>query len=76
MDPEEDYTMTHRAMSPVSYGEVNPYKDRLRDVMDNLGWQVIKWMGVVHTREPCTAAIHLMGVDLMRVLKLIKLKYA
>ena len=33
-------------------------------------------MGVVHTREPCTAAIHLLGVDLMRVLKLIKLKYA
>ena len=46
MDPEEDYTMSHRAMSPVSYGKVNPYKDRLRDVMDNLGWTVMKWMGV------------------------------
>ena len=34
MDPEEDYTMSYRAMSPVSYGEVDPYKDKLRDVMD------------------------------------------
>ena len=46
MDPEEDYTMSYRAMAPVSYGEVNPYKEHLRNVMDNLGWTVLKWMGV------------------------------
>ena len=46
MDPEEDYTMSYRAMAPVSYGEVNPYKEKLRDVMENLGWTVIKWLGV------------------------------
>jgi hypothetical protein len=46
MDPEEDYTMSYRAMAPVSYGEVDPYKEHLRDVMDTLGWTVMKWMGV------------------------------
>jgi hypothetical protein len=46
MDPEEDYTMSYRAMAPISYGEVDPYKERLRDIMDNLGWTVIKWLGV------------------------------
>ena len=46
MDPEEDYTMSYRAMAPVSYGETEKYKEHLRDVMDNLGWRVIKWMGV------------------------------
>jgi tRNA nucleotidyltransferase (CCA-adding enzyme) len=46
MDPEEDYTMSYRAMSPVSYGEINPYKEHLRDIMDNLGWTVLKWLGV------------------------------
>jgi hypothetical protein len=46
MDPEEDYTMSYRAMAPISYGEVDPYKKRLRDVMENLGWTVIKWLGV------------------------------
>ena len=46
MDPEEDYTMSYRAMNPISYGKVKPYKKALRDVMDNLGWRVVKWMGV------------------------------
>ena len=46
MDPEEDYTMSYRAMAPISYGEVDPYKETLRDIMDNLGWNVIKWLGV------------------------------
>jgi hypothetical protein len=46
MDPEEDYTMSYRAMAPVSYGEANKYKEHLRDVMDNLGWTVLKWLGV------------------------------
>jgi hypothetical protein len=46
MDPEEDYTMSYRAMAPVSYGEVDPYKEHLRDVMENLGWTVMKWLGV------------------------------
>ena len=46
MDPDEDYTMSHRATNPISHGKVKPYQDTLRDVMDNLGWQVIKWMGV------------------------------
>jgi hypothetical protein len=46
MDPEEDYTMSYRAMAPVSYGKSEPYKEHLRDVMDNLGWTVIKWLGV------------------------------
>ena len=46
MDPEEDYTMSYRAMNPISYGKVKPYKKALRDVMENLGWTVIKWMGV------------------------------
>ena len=46
MDPEEDYTMSHRATNPISHGEVKKYKKTLRDVMDNLGWKVIKWMGV------------------------------
>ena len=62
MDPEEDFTMSHRAMSPVSYGKVNPYKDRLRDVMDNLGWQVIKWMGVDKDQQMAGAPISA-GVD-------------
>ena len=46
MDPEEDYTMSYRAMNPISYGKVKPYKKALRDIMDNLGWEVVKWMGV------------------------------
>ena len=46
MDPEEDYTMSYRATNPISHGEVKKYKKTLRDVMDNLGWEVIKWMGV------------------------------
>ncbi len=46
MDPEEDYTMSHRATNPISHGEVKKYKKTLRDVMDNLGWRVVKWMGV------------------------------
>jgi hypothetical protein len=46
MDPEEDYTMSYRAINPISHGEVKKYKNTLRDVMDNLGWQVVKWMGV------------------------------
>ncbi len=46
MDPEEDYTMSYRATNPISHGKVEPYKETLRDVMDNLGWRVIKWMGV------------------------------
>ena len=46
MDPEEDYTMSYRAMNPISYGKVKPYKKALRDIMDNLGWTVIKWLGV------------------------------
>ena len=46
MDPEEDYTMSHRAINPISYGKVKPYKKALRDIMGNLGWQVVKWMGV------------------------------
>jgi len=46
MDPEEDYTMSHRATNPISHGEVKKYKKTLRNVMDNLGWKVMKWMGV------------------------------
>ena len=46
MDPEEDYTMSYRATNPISHGEVKKYKKTLRDVMDNLGWRVVKWMGV------------------------------
>ena len=46
MDPEEDYTMSHRATNPISHGKVKPYKETLRDIMDNLGWRVIKWLGV------------------------------
>jgi hypothetical protein len=46
MDPEEDYTMSYRAANPISHGEVKKYKKTLRDIMDNLGWNVIKWMGV------------------------------
>ena len=46
MDPEEDYTMSYRAIHPISHGKVNKYKNTLRDIMDNLGWTVIQWMGV------------------------------
>ena len=46
MDPEEDYTMSYRAVNPISHGKVKPYKETLRDIMDNLGWRVIKWLGV------------------------------
>ena len=46
MDPEEDYTMSFRAANPISYGKVKPYKKALRDILDTLGWRVIKWMGV------------------------------
>ena len=46
MDPEEDYTMSHRATNPISHGEVNKYKKTLRDVMSNIGYRVVKWMGV------------------------------
>ena len=46
MDPEEDYTMSYRAVNPISHGKVKPYKETLRDILDNLGWTVIKWMGV------------------------------
>ena len=46
MDPEEDYTMSFRATNPISHGVVDKYKSTLRDVLDILGWRVIKWMGV------------------------------
>ena len=46
MDPEEDYTMSYRAIYPISHGKVNKYKKTLRDIMDPLGWKVIQWMGV------------------------------
>ena len=46
MDPEEDFTMSHRAINPISHGKVSKYKKTLRNVMDNLGWKVIDWMGV------------------------------
>jgi hypothetical protein len=46
MDPEEDYTMSFRATNPISHGVVDKYKSTLRDVLDTLGWSVIKWMGV------------------------------
>ncbi len=46
MDPEEDYTMSHRAINPISHGKVNKYKKTLRNIMDPLGWKVIQWMGV------------------------------
>ena len=62
MDPEEDYTMSHRAINPISYGKVKPYKKALRDVMDNLGWQVIKWMGVDKDQQMAGAPISA-GVD-------------
>ena len=45
-DPEDDYTMSYRAMVPISYGKKSPYKEHLRDVLDNLGWRIIKWFGV------------------------------
>ena len=46
MDPEEDYTMSYRATNPISHGVVSKYKKTLRDVMENLGWRVVKWLGV------------------------------
>ncbi len=46
MDPEEDYTMSYRATNPISHGKVKKYKKTLSQVMDNLGWEVVKWMGV------------------------------
>ena len=46
MDPEEDYTMSHRSISSISHGEVKKYKKTLEKVMDTLGWEVVKWMGV------------------------------
>ena len=46
MDPEEDYTMSFRATTPISHGVVDKYKDTLRDVLDTLGWKVIQWLGV------------------------------
>jgi len=46
MDPAEDYTMSYRAINPISHGEVNKYKKTLRDVMSNIGYRVVKWMGV------------------------------
>ena len=46
MDPEEDYTMSHRAINPISHGKVNKYKNTLRDIMEPLGWRVVQWMGV------------------------------
>ncbi|MBC8428264.1 MucR family transcriptional regulator [bacterium] len=46
MDPEEDYTMDYRDVPAISYGAKKKYKSRLRDVIENLGWRVIKWMGV------------------------------
>ena len=46
MDPEEDYTMSHRTINAISHGEPKKYKKTLRNVMDNLGWKVIKWMGI------------------------------
>ena len=46
MDPEEDYTMSHRAINPISHGKVDKYKTTLRNTLDTLGWTVMKWMGV------------------------------
>jgi hypothetical protein len=65
MDPEEDYTMSYRATNPISHGEVKKYKKTLRDVMDNLGWKVIKWMGVDKDQQmagpPIAAGIDAVG---------------
>ena len=46
MDPEGDYTMDYREVPAISYGAKKKYKNRLRDVIENLGWSVIKWLGV------------------------------
>ena len=62
MDPEEDYTMSYRAVNPISYGKIKPYKKALRDVMDNLGWTVIKWMGVDKDQQMAGAPIP-SGID-------------
>ena len=45
MDPDEDYTLDYREISPISYGKVKKYKSHLRDIIENLGWSVINWMG-------------------------------
>lgn len=45
-DPEIDFTMSYRSVPAISFGKKDPYKNRLRDVLDNLGWRVIKWLGV------------------------------
>jgi len=59
MDPDEDYTMSHRALHPISHGQVKKYKNTMREVLDTLGWTVIKWMGVDKNQQlagPPTAA--------------------
>jgi hypothetical protein len=62
MDPEEDYTMSYRAANPISHGEVKKYKKTLRQVMDNLGWEVVKWMGVDKDQQMAGAPIA-SGID-------------
>ena len=57
-DPAFDYTLNYRFMPTPSYGTVgikgrqserslhNKYKERLNFVLSNLGFEVIKWMGL------------------------------
>ena len=45
-DPELDFTMSYRAVPAISYGEKKKYKNHMRDVLDNLGWRIVKWFGV------------------------------
>jgi hypothetical protein len=62
MDPEEDYTMSHRSISSISHGEVKKYKKTLEKVMDTLGWEVVKWMGVDKDQQMAGPPI-LSGID-------------
>jgi hypothetical protein len=55
-DPEVDYTMKYNVVPTVAYGKVgdgkgyvdpiSKYKERLRDVVDMVGWKIVDWMGV------------------------------
>lgn len=55
-DPELDYTLSYNIVPVVAYGKsgdgegysdpVGKYKERLSVVLDSLGWEILKWMGI------------------------------
>ena len=94
MDPGLDYTTSKRTVGAIAYGKkgagpygerfgrtdpINAYKDRLNYIMYNLGWGVIKWMGItsdgknltgVGVESPVAGGVNVQSTNTTRAINL------